>query len=246
MPRPRSLTARLSAEHRAVLILLGLAAAGHGARYLLSSHELAPGAIRLLGEEESPTAHRDSLLALARPLAPGERVDLDRAGVREIERLPGIGPGLARRIVADREANGPFGGPEGLDRVPGVGEAVLTRIGPWAAFGGAGRGGGAGAAGTAGAAVTAEGRPSRNGPSRPEAFPVISAVSVAPAASAAFLNSASEADLRGLPGIGPAKARAIVAYREAHGPFASFQGLLEVPGIGPALMAKVAAALEVP
>lgn len=230
MPRPRSLTPRLSAEHRAVLILLGLAAAGHGARYLLSSHELAPGAIRLLGEEESPTAHRDSLLALARPLAPGERVDLDRAGIREIERLPGIGPGLARRIVADREANGPFGSPEGLDRVPGVGEAVLARIGPWAAFGEKG-------AETAGAA---DGPSPRDGSLPPGTIPAVSAV------SAAFLNSASEADLRGLPGIGPAKARAIVAYREAHGPFASFQGLLEVPGIGPALMAKVAAALEVP
>jgi competence protein ComEA len=60
------------------------------------------------------------------------------------------------------------------------------------------------------------------------------------------LNTASEATLQTLPGIGPAKARAIVAYREAHGPFANVQALERVPGFGPALVAKVIAALGVP
>src|SRR5690606_39434981 len=34
-------------------------------------------------------------------------VDMDRADAAELERLPGIGPALARRIVADREQHGP-------------------------------------------------------------------------------------------------------------------------------------------
>lgn len=40
----------------------------------------------------------------------------------------------------------------------------------------------------------------------------------------------------GLSGIGKAKAEAIVAYREAHGPFASIDELLEIKGIGKALL----------
>jgi competence protein ComEA len=48
------------------------------------------------------------------------------------------------------------------------------------------------------------------------------------------LNSASETDLDALPGVGPMTARAIVAYREAHGPFSQVDDLTDVQGIGPA------------
>ena len=48
------------------------------------------------------------------------------------------------------------------------------------------------------------------------------------------INSAPAEALEELPGIGPALAEAIIAYREAHGPFASVEQLDEVPGIGPA------------
>ncbi|MCD6128238.1 helix-hairpin-helix domain-containing protein [Candidatus Bipolaricaulota bacterium] len=42
-----------------------------------------------------------------------------------------------------------------------------------------------------------------------------------------------------LPGIGPALAQRIVAWREEHGPFASLDELLEVPGIGEELLATL-------
>jgi competence protein ComEA len=48
------------------------------------------------------------------------------------------------------------------------------------------------------------------------------------------LNTASEADLDALPGVGPTTARAIVAFREAHGPFHQVDDLTDVQGIGPA------------
>jgi len=48
------------------------------------------------------------------------------------------------------------------------------------------------------------------------------------------LNRAAAEELDALPGVGPATAAAIVAYRERSGPFASIDDLLKVPGIGPA------------
>jgi competence ComEA-like helix-hairpin-helix protein len=61
------------------------------------------------------------------------RIDLDRATAPELERLPGIGPALAARILADRSARGPFGAPEGLLRVKGIGPRTLERIRPYLA-----------------------------------------------------------------------------------------------------------------
>lgn len=48
------------------------------------------------------------------------------------------------------------------------------------------------------------------------------------------LNDATLGQLDELPGIGPAKARAIVTWRETHGAFANPEQLLDVSGIGPA------------
>lgn len=76
-------------------------------------------------------------MRVARPLVPDERVDVDAADARELERLPGVGPGLARRIVEYRESHGPFGDLTGLDRVPGIGPALLERLGPHLSFSGA-------------------------------------------------------------------------------------------------------------
>ena len=53
------------------------------------------------------------------------------------------------------------------------------------------------------------------------------------------LNTATAADLDGLPGIGPVLAQRIVDYRKQQGPFTSVDQLDDVPGIGPALFAQL-------
>jgi competence protein ComEA len=59
---------------------------------------------------------------------PGDRIDVNRATADELERLPGIGPALARRIVDHRDANGRFRSLEELETVPGIGPRLLERI----------------------------------------------------------------------------------------------------------------------
>lgn len=53
------------------------------------------------------------------------------------------------------------------------------------------------------------------------------------------LNSATAEQLDALPGVGPATAAAIVDHRTRHGPFASVDALLDVPGIGDAKLAAL-------
>lgn len=54
------------------------------------------------------------------------QIDINSAGVEELMELPGIGEVKAAAIVADREENGPFGRPEDLIRVKGIGEKTLA------------------------------------------------------------------------------------------------------------------------
>ncbi len=158
------------------------------------------------------------------PLAPGERLDPNRADEVELARLPGVGPALARRMVEAREARGWLSSPESLLEIPGVGPATLERLRPFLAFTPPPPG------------VTVQ-NPSR-GDGAGDLF--------APSLPRVPVNRAGAAELEGLPGVGPALARRIEEDRRLHGPYAVPEELLRVPGIGPALLERIRPRIELP
>ena len=220
-----------SREPRAVLFLLSLAAAGHLARAWLGRPGAPPGEIlapSAPGLQADPLRQRDRALAAARPLAQGEQVDLNSATAADIARLPRIGMSLAKRIVADRESRGAFRGLADLDRVPGVGPGVLALLGGRVRFGGQG--------GVA---------PPRESGANNRISSAYEAPHKLPSGEPIDLNSAAEADLATLPGIGRARARAIVAYRREAGPFAVVSDLARVPGLSQSLVRRLAPLVRV-
>ncbi len=167
----------------------------------------------------------DSAERADRPLAPGERLDLNRAAAADFTRLPRVGDALALRIVEDRQRNGPFESIEALTRVRGVGAATLERLAPHLEV----RGGAAPARRARRPAA-----PAGAGPGGP-----------APADRILDLNTATVAELATLPGIGPTLAARIAAYRDSAGPFPAVDSLLAVRGVGPATLARLRRRLRV-
>ncbi len=206
----------MAPERRAVLLLLGLAVGGQALRCWAGQPGSPPGEVALLPVPAgaAPLAHRDSGIALARPLATGETIDLDVAPALEVARLPRVGVTLAKVIVADREAHGPFASLDGLDRVRGVGPGLLAALGPHVRF---------------------SGHPSVPALPGPASVPQESL----PGPPVVNLNKATAAELERLPYVGPALAGRIVAFREKHGPFPAVDSLVRVPGIGPSTLVRL-------
>ena len=217
-------------ERLALGVLALLVSAGVGARMLRRPGpalldgpgvEADSGAPALRAETERRTA---DAARRTQPLAPGERIDPNTATETELDRLPKVGPGQARKIAEWRASHGRFRTLADLDSVPGMGPAALAAVAPYVALAPAvappptETRGTANRPGSGDSAIPARGR-----------GPVIS------------VNSASAQELTRLPGIGPSLAGRIVAWREGHGAFRTLDDLAQVPGIGPATVARIRA-----
>lgn len=218
---------KTTAQERVALGTVALLfAAGAGARVLRPAPAPAewsgPG-VEAEGIAPAPTALRQRVeTEVAReqrrnePLGPDEKLDPNTAPADELVRLPGVGPGLAERIVAHRAAHGPFRTLADLDSVSGVGPALLARAAPHLAL--------APAAPRRPALLSAA---AASSPARSPAGPV-------------DVNHATAAELETLPGVGPALAARIVQAR----PFRSVDELAKVPGIGPRTLERLRPAVR--
>lgn len=136
-------------ERQALLFLAAVALLGAGTRVVRARHPVpdsvgldqqleAVEALRSVGRKRPASSVRpgrrrsatESRVDSPPPAAPSRTapIDIDIASADEIERLPGIGPAIARRIVADRDARGAFGCLGALDAVKGIGPAMLGRL----------------------------------------------------------------------------------------------------------------------
>ncbi len=62
---------------------------------------------------------------------PPAPTNINTASAADLQRLPRIGPALAERIVAYRQANGPFRSPEQITGVKGIGDKTFEKLRPW-------------------------------------------------------------------------------------------------------------------
>jgi competence protein ComEA len=182
----------------------------------------------------SAGAARASAPAKATSRAAAGPVDLNSADEATLETLPGVGPAMAKKIVAGR----PYKTVDDLGNVKGIGAAKLAALRDKVTVGGG--------------STTA---PSIPPPAAPASAPSVPASSSAkpPAPAAAShpavastasklapgekvnLNSATAEELDALPGIGPVKAQAIIAAR----PFKTIEDVMKVKGIKQGTFAKI-------
>lgn len=80
-----------------------------------------------MGKNHEVLRAADSIHA-ARVALLNRPININTANEIELERLPGIGPVLAARIIEERETGGPFISADDLERVPGIGEKKIAAM----------------------------------------------------------------------------------------------------------------------
>ena len=78
------------------------------------------------GSARSGSSHSSKISADS-----GEQIGLNSASLEELERLPGVGPSMAAKILAYRQQSGGFAKIDDLSLVPGIGPKKLAKLTPF-------------------------------------------------------------------------------------------------------------------
>ncbi|TNJ67931.1 helix-hairpin-helix domain-containing protein [Paenibacillus hemerocallicola] len=83
------------------------------------------------GKAAEPAAAAEVQAKVADSTAQEKMIDLNRASVSELDKLPGIGPSKAKAIVEYREKQGAFRTIEELKQVKGIGDKTFDSLLPF-------------------------------------------------------------------------------------------------------------------
>jgi competence protein ComEA len=136
-------------ERKGLLFLALVALSGTGVRVWRAklpppTHSEAAALDRQMGRVDSARIAKRSKARVPRSKAKvsgpapldSQPIDINAASASQIEALPGIGPALAKRIVAHRDSTGAFADFAAVCEVRGVGPALAERLRPLVTFGG--------------------------------------------------------------------------------------------------------------
>jgi competence protein ComEA len=134
----------LTTQERQALYVIALLIAGGAVARHLAVREETDSWLAYSAEAADSIGAGDGSALLARveaevakerirsmPLGADEKINPNQASPEQLDRLPRVGPALAERIVAEREAGGPFQSLQDLSRVSGIGPAMLKQITPY-------------------------------------------------------------------------------------------------------------------
>lgn len=161
----------------------------------------APGVVRVPGSSGVRSATKGGL------------IDINHADLQELQRINGVGPAIAQRIIEYRNQHGAFSSVEGLINVRGIGQAKMNQIRNQ---------------------VTVSGGSSYTSPGTSR-----TSTNTHAGSGLVDINRADLQELQRINGVGPAIAQRILEYRNQHGTFSRVEDLLNVRGIGAAKLNQI-------
>ncbi|EGW37892.1 helix-hairpin-helix domain-containing protein [Desulfosporosinus sp. OT] len=82
----------------------------------------------LLSPESTVVGNPINVVGSVNPASIGGKININTAGAAELDKLPGVGPALAERILQYRTEHGPFARPEDLENVSGIGTKTYEKM----------------------------------------------------------------------------------------------------------------------